>query len=128
MDKIEVLKLGPKFCLYVNLTEESFEADIEESSMKLKWDLIGEDRSKDKNEDIALKFVLGEEECDRLDEEREEELEILDAETRTPFNQRELTFNYARRRVTDIEGNSRVYFPRKTRSVEDEALFETFET
>ena len=30
-DEMNVLRLGPKFCLYVNLTEENFETDLEEA-------------------------------------------------------------------------------------------------
>ena len=36
-----------------------------------------------------------------------------------------MTLNMARRRVTDLKGNSRVYFPRKARSLEEEAALET---
>ena len=35
------------------------------------------------------------------------------------------TFNYAKRRATDLKGNSRVFFPREARSLDDEAKLET---
>ena len=36
----DLLRLGPKFCLYKNLSEEEFETDLEECIMKMKWDMI----------------------------------------------------------------------------------------
>ena len=44
---------------------------------------------------------------------------------KTIFNWRDKTINFARRRATDLKGNSRVYFPRKARSVEVESNFQT---
>ena len=34
-DELEVLRLGPKFCMFVDLDVENFDADVEESVMKL---------------------------------------------------------------------------------------------
>ena len=125
-EEIEVLKLGPKFCLLKNLTEEGFEADLEEAIMKIKWDLMGEDDQEAPGlEDVALRVLLGDEVCNEADQQRAEEQEILEAESRAPFNPNDMTLNMARRRVTDLKGNSRVYFPRKARSLEEEASLET---
>ena len=43
-DEEQVLMLGPKFCLYVNLSEEELETNVEECIMKIKWDMMGEER------------------------------------------------------------------------------------
>ena len=41
------------------------------------------------------------------------------------FVKKNRTFNFAKRRASDMKGNSRVFFPRRARSVEEEAQFET---
>ena len=123
-DELNVLKLGPKYCMFVDLDDEKFETDVEEMIMKTKWDLMSDDdRDKPGLEDIALNVLLGEEVCEEIDREKEEELRV--AESKTPFNQGEMTFNLARRKATDMKGNSRVYFPKKSRSLEEEAALET---
>ena len=125
-DETNALKLGPKFNLYVDLCDEEFETDVEEAILKVKWDLMGEDNTEEKGlEDIALEVLLGKEVCEEIDEQKAEEMEMKKAQERTPFNRQEMVFNYARRRVTDLKGNSRVCFPRKGRSLEVESALET---
>ena len=89
-DEIEVLKLGPKFCVYVDLDSEEFETDLEESILKVKWDMMTTDNVKtDKGlEDVALEALLGKDVCDKIDEEKEEEQEMKEAEYRTPSTER----------------------------------------
>ena len=43
VDEVELLKLGPKFCLYVDLKMEEFETDLEECLVKVKWDMMATD-------------------------------------------------------------------------------------
>ena len=38
-DEKSVLLLGPKFCILKNLSEESFEREVEESIIKYRWEL-----------------------------------------------------------------------------------------
>ena len=108
---------------------EELETDLEESIVKIKWDFMATDKAEkaDKKglEDIALEVLLGKDVCDGIDEENEEQAEMEDALSKNPFNRNEMTFNLARRRVTDIKGNSRVNLPRKPRSLEDESALET---
>ena len=126
-EEIEVLKLGPKFCLYKNLSEEEFEADLEETIMKIKWDMMGEEqRGKERTtDDVAMEVLLGKKACVRIEDEKEEEEEFKDAESRSIFDWSRKTVNYARRRATDLKGNSRVYFPRTARSLETESNLQT---
>ena len=106
-DEREVLKLGPKFCLYTILNEEEFQTNVEECIMKIKWDLMGEDKKpKSGNENIALRILLGDDVCEDIDDELEEEQEIVDAETRNIFDNVKKEFNFAKRRATDLKGNS----------------------
>ena len=124
-EEFEVLSLGQKFCLFVNLNDETFEADVEEVIMKVKWDMMGEEREpKVGVEDVALRVALGTDVCDEIDDAQDEEVAIQEAVTRTPFNRGDMKFSLARRRATDMKGNSRVYFPRKARGLEEEAVFE----
>ena len=100
-------------------------SDVEEMIMKIKWDMLGEDaKPKVGVDDVAIRVALGTEVCDEIDAAQEEEEALLEAETRTPFYQGAMQFSLAKRRVTDMKGNSRVYFPRKARSLEEEASFE----
>ena len=133
VDEEEALKLGPKFCLYVDLKMEDFETDLEESIVKVKWDFMAtdkaekaENRNKTRGlEDVALEILLGEEVCNRIDEENDEENEMNEALLKTPFNRKEMTFNLARRKATDLKCNSRVTLPRKPRCLEEESALET---
>ena len=125
-DEMDILRLGPKFCLYVNLCEEEFETDLEEAIIKIKWDLMSDDKNgKPGEEDIALRIVLGRNECDEIDEQKEEEERVLAAETKNPFDRGNMTFNYAKRRATDMKANSRVHFPSKARPLDEESALET---
>ena len=126
MEEKAVLKLGPKFCLFKNLNIEEFEADVEECLVKVKWDL----RSTDENvspglEDLALEVLLGREVCEGIDEENEQEGQLQEALARNPFNRGDMTFNLAKRRVTDLKSNSRVNLPRKPRPFDEESAMET---
>ena len=125
-DEEEVLKLGPKYCIFTDLTMENFETDLEECILKIKWDLMASDKEKAPGlEDLALEVLLGKDTCMEIDAEREEEMEVQEAMTRNPFNPGDKSFNLAKRRVTDLKGNSRVHFPRKPRSLEEESALET---
>ena len=122
----ELLKLGPKFCLLKNLCEEEFETDLEEAIMKVKLDLMGDEGKEDPwLEDVALRVLLGEDVCREIDEEKEEEEELIEAERRSIFDWKKKTLNFGRRRATDLKGNSRVFFPKKARSVKEETSLQT---
>ena len=87
---------------------------------------MGEERKpKQGMEDIALKVLLGDTVCEAIDAENEEERDIEAAEERNIFDNKEKIFNFSKRRATDLKGNSRVFFPRQARSLEDEARLET---
>ena len=60
----DILRLGPKFCIYKNLCEEEFEADLEETIMKVKWDMMGEELngSERTSDDVAMEVLLGKKE------------------------------------------------------------------
>ena len=123
----DILRLGPKFCVFKNLDEEEFEADLEETIMKIKWDMMGEEdnggeRAKD---DIAMEVLLGKKECRRIEDEKEEEEVVKDAISRSIFDWEGRSVNYAKRRATDLKGNSRVFFPRQARSLETESNLQT---
>ena len=97
-NEIDILRLGPKFCIFKNLCEEEFEADLEETIMKVKWDMMGDElNGKERTtDDIAMEVLLGKKECMRIDEEKEEEEEeIKDAASRSIFDWDLKTVNYA---------------------------------
>ena len=43
-DEYDLLRLGPKYCLYNKLNDEEFETDVEECLMKVKWDMMADDK------------------------------------------------------------------------------------
>ena len=125
-DELDVLRLGPKFCLLKSLDEEDFETDLEECIMKIKWDMMSEDGKKQPGEEeIAWRIALGAEVCDQIDDELEEESELVEAGTRSIMDWEKKTLNLARRRATDVKRNSRVNFPRKARNLEQESALQT---
>ena len=121
-----LLKLGPKFCMLRNLIEEEFEADLEECFVKIKWAMMGDEGDEGRKlEDITLEIALGKKVCQTIKEEKKEERDILEAETRMIFNWKIRTMNLAKRRATDLKGNSRVFFPREALSLKEESALET---
>ena len=120
------LKLGPKFCIYNKLCDEEFEVDVEECILKIKWDLMGDEKKPRRgSEDRALEVLLMVEECSSIDAEIEEDLAIKEGENRTIFDGEHKTLDFGRRRATDVKGNSRVIFPRKARTLGEESALET---
>ena len=126
-DEREALRLGPKFCVLNRLDDEEFEVDVEEMVMKLKWDMMGDSGIQESRQDadIAMEIVLGKDVCQAIDAEKQEELDMVEAETRCIYNWVGRSINFAKRRVTDIKGNSRVIFPRKARSFDEESSLQT---
>ena len=108
-----VLALGPKFCVRKNkLCEEEFEVELEECIAKIKWDKMSEDIEEKKNEDAdrAIMAILDEEQKDEVDEH----FEMRNALMRTVYNAEEGTWNYGKKRVTDLKGNNDDILTRKT--------------
>ena len=94
--------------------------------MKYRWELRSQELKKDEmkkfGEDTleAINSIFDE---DELEEQAEEEL-IEEAKSRMIYNTEERSLNLARRRVTDIKGNSRVILPKKVKNFEVEARLE----
>ena len=74
---------------------------------------------------LKLEVLLGKRACHDIDMEREEELEIKESEMRMIYDGGAKSLNFAKRRVTDVKRNSRVVFPKKARSLEEEAAMQT---
>ena len=94
-DERSVLALGPKYCTYSRLDEEEFISEVEECVMKTKWDIMGdEDEEKVGGlEDVALEVLLGKEVCEKIDQEKREEDDLIEARRRQPYD-REIQFYY----------------------------------
>ena len=129
-----VLRLGPKFCDYVNLSEEDFEVEIEQTILKYKWETIDEEGTTGKNcnngdpseaaREILFTELYTQEELDEINEDVEDELRMKEAESRSIFNLNTGEINMRKRRTTDLKGNSRVILPKKMRSFDEEAKLE----
>ena len=117
-DEMRVLSLGPKFCVYNNLCEETFERELEETIIKYRWELMGKE-IKDKeiekfgNEEYgAINSIFTKDELEQHD--LEDQLE--EAKKRIIFDRTEGKFSYANRRVNEIKGNARVILPKKAKN------------
>ena len=89
------LRLGPKFCVFNDLNDETFECDIEECLLKVKWDMMGDEPAKERDTaDVAMEFVLGKELCNQIEEENLEEKQLIKAGDRMIFNWDKKTFYF----------------------------------
>ena len=70
--------------------------------------------------DVAIMAVIDEEQKDEVDEYEE----YKDGMRRTVYNTEEGTWNYGKKRVTDLKGNTMVYLPGKLKNFQDEANLE----
>ena len=116
-DEMEALGLGPKFCVIDKLNEEVFEVAVEESIMKFRWDLMGreiEDKKRKDSFEVAIEAVIDDEQL----MECEEYEEMEKAKLRMVFDHEDLSMDMSKRRTTDIKGNSRVIFPRRSKEFE----------
>ena len=131
-DEKSFLALGPKFCVFNNLNEEDFEREVEECIIKLRWELMGEEKKREERKKFgeeawdAIEQIFCEEFCneEELRQHRMEE-QVEEARMRMIYNDDEKTFNFAKRRVTDVKGNARVILPKRVRDFELETKLET---
>ena len=113
------------------LSEESFEADIEEMVMKIRWNLMSEDKNntrKKSSSDVAFDVIIDELYTEDEKRQLKEEEDIAEAKSRMIFDSEERVMDLSKRRVTDLKMNSRVNFPRGQNNFEMEAKFETIRT
>ena len=114
-NEVQLLALGPKFCVMKNLCEETFEVELEECIMKYRWEIMAEEKSK-KDEDQAYTlieaFFTGKEN-EEMNAEIEEARQIEEAKCRMIFDPETLTMDLSNRRATDLKKNARVIFPKR---------------
>ena len=112
--------VGPKFFVMNDLVEETFEVEVESCIMKYRWELMKgeEDNKKSKDTaDVAFNTLFEELYTEEEKIEHEEEMEMAEAELRMIFNPSDNKLDLRRRRVTDLKGNSRVCFPRRSKTL-----------
>ena len=121
-----VLALGPKFCILNKLSEECFQRELEACIVKYRWELRSQEIEEEKVKKFggdaleAINCIFDEEEL----EVQAEEEQLEEAKCRMIYNTENRSLNLARRRVTDIKGNSRVILPKKVKNFEVEAKLE----
>ena len=91
---------------------------------------MGEEKKENMREskdlaDLAIEAIFTKEENEKINREIEEEREIEEAKARCIFNPEDLTLNLSKRRTTDLKGNARVIFPKKSSNFQTEAKIET---
>ena len=112
-DEKAALSLHPNFAILKYLDEEENERDIELGLAKIRYEVRNrEERKKVGNieyEGFRNKKIKIEEDTNK---ETEEKNKIEDAKERQVYNPIEKTFDFSKRRVTDIKENSKVYLPK----------------
>ena len=107
---------------------EEFDTELEECIAKIRWDMMGEeiDKKKQKKDDanIAIMAILDDEEKEEV---REHE-EAKEAKLRQVYNVEENSWNYGRKRATDLKGNTMVILPGQSKDFQVEANFEMLRT
>ena len=107
-----LLTLGPKFCILNDLVEETFEKEIEECIVKLRWETTNDEKKKKEDKKFgeealaAINLLFDEDEL----REHENEETIEEARTRMTYDEDKNSMNMAKKKVTDCKGNSRVIF------------------
>ena len=125
-DEVKVLSLGPKFNILKKLKIGDFEPALEESIMKYKWDSMNDDKPEPRKElsDVAIEVLL-KNLCTKDEyEEMLKDEEEYDMRRRMVFDRVMKRFSYAKKKVTDAKGNSRVTFPKEVGKYDDEATLE----
>ena len=107
----ELLKLPPKFAVRKRLDSLSMEVDKEMCMAKVRYQL--------QKEDLVKEIIEGEEggrgKRLKLSQEEETDLELmerLDAESRQIYDPIRRVFDHGKKRVTDLQENSKVTLPR----------------
>ena len=123
-----VLALGPKFCVRKTLDEEEFSGQLEECIAKIKWEfMVKEMKEKKEKEDISnanIMAILDDEEKREVEEYEEE----LEAKMRTVFHREDMSWDYGRKRTTDLKGNTMVVLPGRRKIFQEEANLEMLRT
>ena len=97
-DEADLLSLGPKFCVFNDLNEETFEREVEESIIKLKWEFMGEELKKKEEMKFgeealeAINLLFDEDEL----EAQNEEDRIEEAKSRMTFDGETKSMNMGR--------------------------------
>ena len=112
----EVLKLNPKFAVVERLDSENMEIETEMGLAKYRYQIIREDEIMDDLEDEVMEEnkEIKVKKRRRLNEEEEklmEEMEIIEAESRQIYDASTKTFDYTKKRSTDLKENSEVKLP-----------------
>ena len=101
----KVLRLHPKFALLQDLDMEDMELDIELGCAKLRYQIGRENEEKV----VDASGNLIEED---ISEEEEEKLIEIEAKSRQIFDPLTKSFDYRKKKVTDMKENARVTLPR----------------
>ena len=113
-EEIELMELGPKFCVGKGCIEEQYECDIETTIVKEKWDRMGRDLDDD---DTNLNYE------EAKDKERVEQLaEELAAQAMMAHDDDTKIWSGAGLRVTDYKANTRVILPKALSPLEESKL------
>ena len=107
----EVLRLNPKFAALKKLDKEECERDVEVGLMKIRLEVKRREKYKLEN-DVEYTDADGKKrkiDCEEFDEEKEDLDDALERQVYDPVTK---TFDYSRKRTTDLPENGQVYLPK----------------
>ena len=115
-DEISILKLPPKFAIRKKLTETDMQTEVQMGMAKVRYqhhkeDMVRKIDELDETENsenvVKRRKMLDAEEITEL-----EDIEKIEAESRRVFDPINRSFNYGKKRATDLQENSKVTLPR----------------
>ena len=110
-DEKLILKMNPKFAVMRRLDSEVIENDIEVGFSKARFEVKKFERNK-LEADIEYENADGKKAKIEKGIEKEKEDEIMEAMERQVFNPKEKTFDYSKRRTTDLKENGFIHLPK----------------
>ena len=115
----EFLKLNPKFAVEERLNSEDMEVETEMGLAKYRYQIVKEDEVMEEIDDEVIADDNDEnnrkkKKRRRLEKEEEElleKIELIEAEGRQVYDTATKTFDYSKKRTTDLKENSEVKLP-----------------
>ena len=103
--------MNPKFAIMRRLDSETLEHDAELGFSKARMEVKKHERNKLEN-DVEYENVDGKKRKIEDGLEKDMEDDMMEAMERQVFNPKEKTFDYSKRRTTDLKENGFVYLPK----------------
>ena len=106
-----IIKMHPKYALLRRLSEGAAETDVEVGLTKLRYEAAKIEERK-KLDNVEYEVGNGKRRKIEYSEMSENELELQEAKERQVFNPLDRTFNFSKKRATDMPENAKIFLPK----------------